>query len=102
MVEADGVVTGVVQAAGCAACALEQYDGSLWLTPSGGLWLNTYMTSTATLSPYTLRQYATNLRAFGADSALRQIDLHVTRGDFNEADAVQLRRIVTDHTLWMF
>lgn len=49
------------------------------------------------LSPYHLRQMADNLEAFDLESALRQIDLHVTNGDVTEADAETLRRKVKSH-----
>lgn len=45
------------------------------------------MTTTAKLSPYEVRHYATNLSAFSAEASDRQIALHVERGDFGADDA---------------
>ena len=54
------------------------------------------------LSPYNLRQMADSLRAFGIDSALRQIDVHVANADISDADAQSLRNLVTNTRLWLY
>jgi len=48
------------------------------------------MTTTAKLSPYEVRHYATSLSAFTAEDGDRQIALHVERGDFGTDDAQRI------------
>lgn len=62
----------------------------------------TDMTTPALRSTYELRQMADSLRAFGVDSALRQIGIHVARNDINDRDADYLRNLVTNSRLWLY
>ena len=56
----------------------------------------TTTTNGARLSQYEVRHYATNLSAFAPDATQRQLTEHVTRGDFNNADAERILA-VTNH-----
>jgi hypothetical protein len=52
------------------------------------------MNNSDSLSPYSLRQMAFNLSAWGAASVERQLAIHVTNGDITASEAQKIRNLI--------
>jgi hypothetical protein len=52
------------------------------------------MNNSDSLSPYSLRQMAFNLSAWGAASVERQLAIHMTNGDITASEAQKIRNLI--------